>query len=853
MIFSARFMFAAGPVAAFLLAISVPLSGVHARTACGIPKSDNKSSAKPLKLDGPFTGLLTFYKDRRRGRLYLKVPSSNDGTVNLGTFIFLSSLKSGLGSHRFRLTRGRFRQGGVVTIRRIGDRVVIERENSRYVETRNDSSAQRTVRESFPTSVYWIGCVASQPTQDKSDVVDVTDFLLRDFGGVARALKRRKEGQFRIDQGLSFVDPAALHVFPDNIEMEGTLSFVSDNPGRKVRQTMASPESLTLVQHISIVRRPAPGYKPRDFDPRAGMFHSRQFQFGRGGDKPLDHRYMVRHRLQKTDPAASRSTVKKPIVFYVDSSMPQPYRDATLEGARWWKSAFEKIGLKDAFQVKLLPPDIHPLDARYNVLQLIHRTRTSWSDGLTIRDTRSGEVVRSVISMDSQRIRRYREAYEALLGAGETGTGSRNDPLRASIARIRWMAAHEVGHALGFRHNFAASSVGNGRESVMDYWDPRIEITSDGALDLSNAYREGLGRWDYFLVKYAYTQFPDGADEKTALDAMVRRAGKDGLLFLSDGDASPGRGVHPMATRHDSGPDPLADLQHRLRVRAIALRKFGPGNLQPDQPLALLRQRFLKVYFFHSYRARSVTKLVGGLVYRHRLAGGPDQMKVVDGGRQRAAIGALVALTQPGFLDIPDRILGYFPPRTIGYWRERGSPRAYTGRAFDALGTSAKGAEGIFNALLAPARVSRLVEISRRNPDVPSLDYVLDALTNSVFRIVTEPERRAEIRRAVQQSLTRKLQELSLNKDVSEPARARLKIHLAALLERLTKTPGKHAKWLAGKIRRQLERPFGSGKIMASQDRQPRHSSDGAMDTGADLWDNEPSVSFTDSAVMWSD
>lgn len=859
MAFPVRTILAAATIPAFLLTLFVPLSDVQARTVCENSKIGGKSSVEPMTLDGPSAGLLTFFRDHRRGRVYLKVPPVRTGKVELGTYIFLSSLRSGLGSHRFPLTRGRFRQGGVITISRLGDRVIIQRENSRYVTSSADPAAQRAVRESFPTSIYWVGCVETRPTQDKSEVVDITDFFLRDFAGVVRDLKRRKEGQFKLDRRLSFVDPAALKVFPDNIEMEGTLSFSSGSPGRQIRRTMASPESLTLVQHISIVRRPGSGFTPRNFDPRAGLFHNRQFQFGRGSDKPLDHRYIVRHRLQKTNPNAERSTAKKPIVFYVDRSMPKPYRDAVLAGARWWKPAFEKIGFVDGFQVKLLPPGADILDARYNVLQLVHRTRTAFSDGLSIRDSRTGEVVRSVISLDSQRARRYREHYEALVGAAGTGAGSVNDPLRAALARIRWLAAHEVGHALGFRHNFAASSFGNGRESVMDYAVPRIKITPAGQLDLSNAYLEGLGAWDYFLVKFAYTEFPKDADETAELKKMVDQAQKDGLLFLSDGDASRRGGIHPMAAQYDNGPDPLADLEHLMQVRKIALNNFGPGNLQPDQPLALLRERFKSVYFLHSRQARNVARLIGGTEYRHSLSGTPQEMQLVDPDLQREAIAALVALTEPSVLDIPERILAVFPPRTIGYWRDRKKPRDRTGRSFDALGVAVRAANGIFNALLAPARVSRLVDLHRRNVAVPALDDLLNALTDAVFRTASEPERHAEIRRAVQKSLVDKLQTLSLNKDASDAARARVESHLAALLDRLKQTAdrsavdAKHTKWLADRIRRLLDRPFGSDGDMMAQNR--RRGRSGAVDSETLVYpaDGEPSVFFSDAAIIWHD
>ncbi len=89
------------------------------------------------------------------------------------------------------------------------------------------------------------------------------------------------------------------------------------------------------------------------------------------------------------------------------------------------------------------------------------------------------------------------------------------------LARIRQLSAHEVGHTLGFAHNFAASACG--RASVMDYPAPLVKIRDNNTLDLSDAYAKGLGAYDLLAVRYAYAQFPPGSDEAKALEDIVRQ------------------------------------------------------------------------------------------------------------------------------------------------------------------------------------------------------------------------------------------------------------------------------------------------------------------------------------------
>jgi hypothetical protein len=497
--------------------------------------------AMPLRTAGleKRPGLLDTYFDRKTGKVWLLLPpagQNGDKTGVVGSYIFSEGILTGVGSNPVGLDRGQLGDTRVVTLRRVGGRLLMEEPNLRFRALSQDPAELAAVRESFATSVLWAGEIVE--TEPKGhEAVDFTSFLVRDAHNVTARLKQAGQGAWSLDAGRSAVDFANSLSFPENLEFESVLTYQSQEPGELIRETAPSAEAVTLVQHQSFLRLPDGGYHPRAFDPRAGSFPVEFLNYAALLGEPIETKWISRHRLEKIDPKAERSRVKNPLVYYIDPGAPEPVRSALMEGVSWWKEAFDKAGFIDAFRVELLPPGASPMDARYNVVQWVHRSTRGWSYGGGITDPRTGEMLQGHVTLGSLRIRQDRLIFEGLAGADKTGSGAPDDPIQISLSRIRQLAAHEVGHSLGLSHNFAASTYG--RASVMDYPAPQVDITPQGDLDFSHAYAKGLGAWDLFAIKWAYTEFPPGTDEKAALDAMLRDAIAHGLIFLTDQDARP--------------------------------------------------------------------------------------------------------------------------------------------------------------------------------------------------------------------------------------------------------------------------------------------------------------------------
>jgi hypothetical protein len=511
-------------------------------------------------------------------------------------------------------------------------------------------------------------------------------------------------------------------VFPKNAEFAAKLTFRSDEP-RAEMTNIVPGNTLTLVLRHSLIALPDPGYVQRS-DPYGYSLGLQKVDFSAPLGQPIVTDLARRFRLEKVDPAAARSPVKKPIVFYIDRSAPEPVRTALEQGVSWWRGAFDAAGFEDAFKVDVLPQGADPLDVRYNVVNWVDRATRGWSYGQPIADPRTGEIIKGSVLLGALRTRQDMIIFQALVGAGLTGTGDPNDPITAALARIRQLGAHEVGHAIGLAHNFAAST--QGRYSVMDYPGPRVTLDAKGAPSLADAYGAGLGPWDLFMVKWLY-----GA--KTDADARPLEAGarSEGLRFVADNDARPVSAAQPLGSLWDDGPDPIAELRRIEVVRSAAINRFGAGALPAGESLADLRRAFVPIWLIDRYQVEAAAKSIGGVNFPYLVNGESSAAQMVPGATQWAALYALLDTLTPSQLTVPAR-LGPLLSSGFGGNSDRQTdieiiPTA-GGPVFDPLKATEVGALQTLNALLAPERLNRLEGQHAGDSSIPQPAQLFDLL-----------------------------------------------------------------------------------------------------------------------------
>ena len=749
-------------------------------------------------------GLLTVYLDRIQGQIWLQLPPAPAGE-NGWSFIYVEGLASGLGSNPVGLDRSQLGDSRLVTLRQLGGRVLVEQQNLDYRALSDDPAEQRAVRESFATSVLWAGEVAAADP-DGTVLVEFTSFVVRDAHDAITTLEQTGQGSFLLAEDRSVLDPDALLAFPDNLEFEALLTLAGSKPGDQVRATAPTPTAVTLRQHHSLIRLPDDGYTPRNFDPRAGSFAVNFQDYAVPLDESMGTRWIVRHRLGKNDK----------IVYHVDRGVPEPVRSALLEGAAWWEEAFAAAGFPGSFQVKLLPEGVDPLDVRYNVIQWVHRATRGWSYGGGILDPRTGEMIKGHVLLGSLRVRQDRLLFEGLAGTGKTGTGAADDPVELALARIRQLSAHEVGHTLGLAHNFAASTYG--RASVMDYPAPLVTPTREGDLDFSAAYAVGAGEWDIFAIRYAYME----ADED-GLQDLIREGLETGLLFLTDADARPAGAAEPRASLWDNGDDPVAALEQSLKVRRIALGRFGEDAVAPGRPLAYVQEVLAPVYFHHRFQLDAAVKTIGGLYTSYNLRGdGQPHARRVDPLAQMEALEVIIGILDPASLDIPEGVLALMTPRPGRFGRNR---ELFTGNSdpvFDPLAAAATASGQVVQALLQPERAQRLVDFNRRDTDQPGLEKVLGALARvALSEKPADPARHAELRRVAGRAVVDGFIALATAPQTTAAVRGRVDVTLREVALYLTEKQGissaerAHRELLVADIQRYLERPAATATTAA--------------------------------------
>lgn len=689
------------------------------------PTSETQTFASRTAGLHKIDGFFPLYWDEHAGKMWLEIDHVDQ------EFLYITALSAGVGSNELALDRGSMREPMVVQFERSGPRVLLIQSNYSFRAPNGDAAAQRAERDSFARSTLW-GFEAVADDGGRV-LVDATDFFLRDAARVLERLGQQKQGQYHVDPTRSAFYLPLTKAFPRNTDVETTITFTGEPTGTYIRQVTPSPEAVTVREHQSFVALPGPGYQPRMQDPRAGYFSTEFMDFSAPIDEPVMKRYSARHRLQKKDPTAALGDPLEPIVYYVDPGAPPDIRAALMEGASWWNDAFEAAGFRNAFLVRELPREADPMDVRYNIIQWVHRSTRGWSYGNSLVDPRTGEIIKGIVSLGSLREHQDYLIFEAVLAPHVPGLDTNDVLKRAVYARLRQLAAHEVGHTLGLEHNYLAST--QGRASVMDYPGPRIDLRADNTFDLSNAYATGIGDWDKVAITWGYSQFGSGVNEQQALNKILMDAAKRGLTFITDADSRPPGSAHPKSHLWDNGANAVDELNRLLKIRSIALSRFGENNIQIGAPMATLEEVLVPLYFLHRYQTEAASKVLGGNEYTYALRGdGQPITRIVPAAEQRRALQALLHTIDPGSLTLPDRVLNLIPPRPPGYPRTQEAFPSRTGVTFDPVAAAEAAADMTVSLILNPQRAERLEQYHAEGHDNPGLQEVIETLLDATWR-----------------------------------------------------------------------------------------------------------------------
>ena len=669
-----------------------------------------------------YQGFMDFSYNDDSGKIILEIDNLDN------EFLYINSLSRGVGNNDLGLDRGQLGNSRIVYFTKRGNKILLIQPNLRYISNSSNELENKAVEEAFARSVLFGFEIVEKSTD--SYKIDLTPFLLNDAHGVSQRLRFSNSGSYSLNKSMSAVDLERTKAFPDNIEFDVLLTFTGNPSGSLVRSVTPTPSNLTVNQHHSFVKLPDDNYNKRKFDPRSGSNPFIVYDYSTPIDEKLEQRFIVRHRLNKKNPNDEMSEPVEPIIYYIDNGTPEPVKTALIEGGNWWNQAFESAGYKNAFRIEVLPEDADPMDVRYNLIQWIHRSTRGWSYGASIVDPRTGEIIKGQVSLGSLRVR---QDYMILSGLVDNPNDIQNKSLikKTSLDRIRQLSAHEIGHTLGFAHNYISSA--NDRSSVMDYPHPKIDLV-DGKISIADAYSENIGDWDKVSVEYAYRDFPNTKNENNELDKIINDAQKNGLYFLSDSDSRPVGSANPFSHLWDNGELPYKELNKLLKVRDLALKNIDLDNLIDGEPYDRIEDILVPIYMLHRYQIEAAAKAIGGVDYLYFVKNNNnDKVKFVDSKLQRKSLESLLSVLKPKNLVLPNNLIDILSPRSFRNPRTRENFVSNTGVTFDYINTSSSLINHTLTFLLNPERINRINQQNIFGDNILTLENYLAEISKSIF------------------------------------------------------------------------------------------------------------------------
>jgi len=648
-------------------------------------KKDKKKKYKDLVEEMEFvSGFFDFYINKEK--VYLSIKPEQ-----LNVEFFMGFTRQAGDGYQF--DGGSMMGDGVYFFNRVGDILQLVEKNTKF---RADKSRaiHKSVENHIPNSIIASSKINGQPHEkSKAFLVDADKFFMYDFANVIR----RTNNKYTFDKQNSYYN--YIKSFPLNTEVDVYIHFKSKNS--QDRFTLTSTKSMMHRYHVSISAIEASYYSSRIEDDRVGYFTTMYQDYSNTLQEDPYVRYINRWNLKKENPHEKISKPAEPIVYWLENTIPQEFRQAVTDGILGWNKAFEKIGFIDAIVVKQMPDDAtwDPADLRYNTIRWIVQPESAYAVGPSRANPYTGELYDADIRISNDYVRFYFDDYknfiDPLLNEKNIGdewlenenfnhhdeskvcnygeylkhkmsftwnylisknmvVDSHDEMMKFVEDGIIDLLLHEVGHTLGLRHNFKASSVFTYEElsnptfteiygvtgSVMDY-------NATNLLDGGNNYFQTKpGPYDYWAIEYGYSEKPFGSNlsNKEWLELIALKSTEPWLAYATDEDTY-GTSIDPLTNRRDMTSDPIKFYDHQLRIANEYWLNLSTNFEKEGERYPKLRSVFYQGLYEYYGASRNIPKFIGGIHHSRHHIGQNDNLlplTVVDADQQRQALSFLI-------------------------------------------------------------------------------------------------------------------------------------------------------------------------------------------------------------------
>ncbi len=693
-------------------------------------KSETKTFAKMIKDKVVVEGLFTFYQDTTDNTWLMAVTPEQFGPL----FLCGQTRSQAAGVFYDNSSMGR---SFPFYLKKVGKNVQVMEKNLRF-RADTTSALSRALKNAVSDHLWAVTEAKSLPDDStKAILIDAGELFVRDIQNTGYFVGSVGKTGVKFDDENSYFE--LIKAFPENCEIDVRMHFKSGKP--MSGQTLQNGYSFYHLYHYSLSAMPESDYVPRIGDDRVGHFMTIYQDYTDLDVETPYVRQINRWNLKKADSAAEMSEPVEPIVFWIDNAVPEEYRQAVADAITFWNPSFEKIGIKNALVAKQMPDtaDWDPADVRYNVIRWMVAPGSAYAVGPSRANPITGEIYDADIrfsidwirfmynqleyfiqplafdgssldesgAFDAQMPPEYPEnSYEqyghaactygleaaedaafavSYLDAATDDLVDKDSLIQRYVnTYITEILAHEVGHTLGFRHNFKASTIYTWDQitdpahtrkhgtcgTIMDYMPP---IVAGPDRRQGDFYSSVPGPFDDWMVEYAYTEFgaADPDDEVDQLEQIASKAGRADLVYGTDSDALgwSTRSIDPHCNLHDLTNDPLFFAEHKVKLTRDLWKNAVEKFEQEGERYQKILQAFQSGWRSYREMALIASKYIGGIYhYNHHVSdsGGKIPYEVVSAEEQRRAIADLRDyLFAADAFDLPAELLNRLQPEQL--------------------------------------------------------------------------------------------------------------------------------------------------------------------------------------------